>query len=286
MARLELQLFGYPSARLDGRSLDLSLRKGLALLAYLADAAGPVGRDHVASLLWPEADEEAARGRLRRTLHKIRLAFASEVIDADRTSLRLMPSLGTSIDTQAFEAACAAGRLSEALRLYGGDFLAGLSIEGCPGFEEWAFFRREALRSRLVQALERLIEQELASGEPRAAIAAATRLVGLDPLNEAAQRHLIGAYLRAGDRAAAARQYERCARLLAAELGVRPDPQTEALVVVSPIGELRPRTRYAERSGLHRAYQVIGDASPDMVPCRASSRMASASGRSRMPAPR
>jgi pimeloyl-ACP methyl ester carboxylesterase len=216
-------------------------------------------------LLWPEADEEAARGRLRRTLHKIRLAFASEVIDADRTSLRLMPSLGTSIDTHAFEAACADGRLSEALRLYGGDFLAGLSIDGCPGFEEWAFFRREALRSRLVQALERLIEQELASGEPRAAIAAATRLVGLDPLNEAAQRHLIGAYLRAGDRAAAARQYERCARLLAAELGVTPDPQTKALLAVSPIGELGPRTRYAERSGLHLAYQVIGDGPLDIV---------------------
>ena len=65
MARLELQLFGYPSARLAGRSVDLNLRKGLALLAYLADAVGPVGRDHVAGLLWPEADEDAARGTTR-----------------------------------------------------------------------------------------------------------------------------------------------------------------------------------------------------------------------------
>jgi DNA-binding SARP family transcriptional activator len=132
MARLELQLFGYPSAHLSGCGIDLTLRKGLALLAYLAETAGPVGRDHLAGLLWPEADEEASRARLRRTLHKIRIAFAADVIDADRTSLQLARSLDTGVDTQAFEAACSAGELNEALRLYGGDFLEGLRIEACP----------------------------------------------------------------------------------------------------------------------------------------------------------
>jgi len=177
----------------------------------------------MASLLWPEADAEAARSRLRRTLHKIRVAFTVDVIEADRTSLALAPSIEARIDAHAFEAACVAGELNEALRLYAGDFLQGLSIDGCAAFEEWAFFRREALRSRLVQALERLIERELVVGDARAAIAAATRLVGLDPLSESAQRHLINAYLRAGDRVAAERQYETCARLLKAELGVEPD---------------------------------------------------------------
>ena len=165
MARLEVQLLGFPSLRLDGRGIDLALRKGLGLVAYLADARAPVGRDHMAGLLWPEADAEAARSRLRRTLHKIRAAFAVGVIDADRTSLALAPSLAARVDTHAFEAACAAGELNEAVRLYAGDFLQGLSIEGCAAFEEWAFFRREALRSRLVQALERLIERELMAGD-------------------------------------------------------------------------------------------------------------------------
>jgi len=150
----------------------------------------------MASLLWPEADAEAARSRLRRTLHKIRVAFTVDVIEADRTSLALAPSIEARIDAHAFEAACVAGELNEALRLYAGDFLQGLSIDGCAAFEEWAFFRREALRSRLVQALERLIERELVVGDARAAIAAATRLVGLDPLSESAQRHLINAYLQ------------------------------------------------------------------------------------------
>jgi DNA-binding SARP family transcriptional activator len=63
MARLELQLLGFPAARLDGRAVDLGLRKGLGLLAYLADARGPVGREMLAGLLWPDLDGEAAGGR-------------------------------------------------------------------------------------------------------------------------------------------------------------------------------------------------------------------------------
>ena len=80
MARLELQLLGFPQVRLDGRGIGLTLRKGLAILAYLGDAKGPVSRDVVADLLWPNADPEAARARLRRNLHKIRLTFGVEVL--------------------------------------------------------------------------------------------------------------------------------------------------------------------------------------------------------------
>src|SRR5262245_2804000 len=267
MARLEVQLFGFPCLRLHGRGVDLTLRKGLGLIAYLADARTPVGRDHMAGLLWPEADADAARSRLRRTLHKIRVGFAVDVIDANRTSLALAPLLGTSVDVHAFEAACASGEFNEAVRLYAGDFLEGLSIDGCAAFEEWAFFRREALRSRMVQALERLIERELAAGDARAAIAAATRSVGLDPLSETAQRHLINAHLRAGDRAAAERQYEACARLLKVELDVAPDAQTRALLTMPKVEELLSgtTTRYAEHCGLHIAYQVVGTGPPDIV---------------------
>lgn len=267
MARLEIQLFGFPSLRLNGRAVDLALRKGLGLMAYLAEARAPVAREHMAGLLWPDADGDAARARLRRTLHKIRAAFAVDVVEADRTSLALAPSLEARIDTHAFEAACAAGELNEAMRLYAGTFLQGLSIDGCAAFEEWAFFRREALRSRLVQVLERLIERELAAGDARAAIAAATRLVGLDPLSESAQRHLINAHLRAGDRAAAQLQYEACARLLKAELGIAPDAQTRGLLAVPQVEEplSGTRTRYAERRGLHIAYQIVGTGPPDIV---------------------
>jgi DNA-binding SARP family transcriptional activator/pimeloyl-ACP methyl ester carboxylesterase len=266
-SRLEFQLLGFPVARLGAHAVDLSLRKGLALVAYLADTRGPAGREQMAALLWPEFDAEAARGRLRRTLYKIRAAFGADVIDASRSSLAIASSIELFVDTHAFEAACDRGDADEALRLYAGDFLEGFAVEGCPVFEEWAFFRREALRSRLLQMLERLIERALAGGDPRSAIPAATRLVGLDPLNEAGQRHLIEAYLQAGDRAAAERHYAALAKLLKVELGVAPDARTQALMAARPdSGAQTPRTRYVERGGLHLAYQIFGDGPIDIVP--------------------
>ncbi|WP_044548144.1 alpha/beta hydrolase [Mesorhizobium japonicum] len=263
MELIQLRLLGFPEFRLDGQRVDLALRKAAALLIYLAEAGGPVARDVAATLLWPEADAEAARARLRRTLYKIRVAFGEEIISASAASLSLRPSV--EADSIAFDRACDAGLLDEAAGLYSGDYLAGFSLPDCPEFEEWVFFRREALRSRLVQALERLVEARIAGGAARTAVMHATRLVALDPLSESAHRHLIRAHLAAGDRAAAERQGETCVRLLRDELGVAPDPATLALLRASDAEPEMPRTRYVAVDGIHIAYQTIGSGPADIV---------------------
>jgi len=53
--------------------------------------------------------------------------------------------------------ACDRGRFERAWRLHLGDFFEGFSPGGCPQFDEWTCFRREALRGRLIQALERVV---------------------------------------------------------------------------------------------------------------------------------
>lgn len=267
MERLDFRLLGFPEFRLDGRPIELALRKAAALLVYLAEAGGPVSRDVAATLLWPEADEDTARRRLRRTLHKIRLAFGSQIISASGSSLSLHPTLAIETDSALFEQACNAGRFDTATEIYRGDYLSGFSLPDCPEFDEWTFYRRETLRSRLVQALERLVDAKIASGEPRAAVTHATRLVGLDAFSEGAHRHLIRAHLSARDKAAAERQMEACARLLRDELGIAPDASTLALLAeaAQPAMTEPPRTRYVEVDGIHLAYQIVGDGPMDIV---------------------
>src|SRR4051812_28693899 len=148
MERLTFRLLGFPEFRLNGRRVELALRKAAALLIYLAEAGGPVAREVAAALLWPETDEEAARARLRRTLHKIRITFGSQVIAAAGPSLSLHPSLSVEVDSKTFEQACNVGPLDVAGEIYKSDFLTGFSLPDCQEFDEWAFFRREALRSR------------------------------------------------------------------------------------------------------------------------------------------
>ncbi len=158
MSQIDLQLFGYPKIRVDGRPVSLPLRKALAALTYVIEAQTPVSRDAVATLLWPEADEATARSRLRRLLHRTHQHLGVGIIASDRISLCAAPGIELRVDTQTFEQACQEGDFANASRLYRADYLGTFSVEGCPDFDDWAFFRREALRSRFIHAIERLIE--------------------------------------------------------------------------------------------------------------------------------
>src|ERR687896_230808 len=62
-----------------------------------------------------------------------------------------------------------------------------------------------------------------------AALAAASRRLSLDPLNEAAHRDLMRLYAARGERSAAVHQYRECVAILERELGVAPLPETTAL---------------------------------------------------------
>ena len=71
MASFSVRTLGFPEIRCDDRLCSLALRKGLALLVYLAEAKGPVGRDVIATMLWPESQADVVRARLRRLLHSV-----------------------------------------------------------------------------------------------------------------------------------------------------------------------------------------------------------------------
>lgn len=270
MIQIDLQLFGYPEIRVDGRPVSLPLRKALAALTYVVEARAPVSRDAVATLLWPEADEATARSRLRRLLHRMHQHLGAGIIASDRISLCVTPGIELRVDTQMFEFACQDGDFANASRLYRADFLGSFSVQGCPDFDDWAFFRREALRSRFIHAIERLIEAKRLSGEHGEhgeMIIHAQRFVAFDPLSEAAHHHLINGYLLAGDTAAAQRQYESYAQLLHKELGISPGPAIAALMNTTPQPadpETIP-TSYANSEGVHIAFQVIGRGPPDIV---------------------
>ena len=62
-----------------------------------------------------------------------------------------------------------------------------------------------------------------------AGIAQDATIVALDPLDEGAQRLLIAAHARAGNRARALRQYLACRKQLVDALGLEPSEETRAL---------------------------------------------------------
>ena len=65
---LSLALLGPPVVRRDGTPVTFDTRKATALLALLAVTGREHSREHLADLLWPEADSARGRASLRRTL--------------------------------------------------------------------------------------------------------------------------------------------------------------------------------------------------------------------------
>jgi DNA-binding SARP family transcriptional activator/pimeloyl-ACP methyl ester carboxylesterase len=262
MASFSVRTFGFPEVRCDDRVCPLALRKGLALLVYLAESKGPVGREAIATMLWPESPAEIVRARLRRLLHRLQLALG-DGLASDRTTVRWSEAIDLEIDSRKFEEACDAGDFERACGLYHADFLDGFSPGDCPQFDEWAFFRREALRGRAIQALERVVQEKHAAGDYAAAAAHAGRLVALDPLSEMYARHLIRNLLLAGDRAAAERQLKALTQRLRDELHVAPEAETSALLEAE-LAE-PPPTQYASGGGVHLAFQTYGSGRTDVL---------------------
>ncbi len=71
MSVLNIVLFGPPRVERDGAAVHFHRGQTLALLAYLAAADRPHGRDALAALLCPEQTEQQAHAALRRILYDL-----------------------------------------------------------------------------------------------------------------------------------------------------------------------------------------------------------------------
>jgi predicted ATPase/DNA-binding SARP family transcriptional activator len=259
MSSLALYVLGSPRVELDGAPVAIDRRKALALLVYLALTRQDHSRDALATLLWPESDQSKARASLRSALWSLTKALGEGWLDVDRETVRLKSGTDAWLDVDAFQDRLAECRthdhpsdqvcpdclsaLAEAAALYQDDFMVGFTLPDSPGFDEWQFFQAEGLRQDLVSVLARLARGHGERGEYEEAITQARRWVALDPLYEPAQRLLMRLYAWSGQRSAALRQYEECARVLQEELGVLSDEETTRLyTAIKEKAELPPPT--------------------------------------------
>jgi DNA-binding SARP family transcriptional activator len=104
-----------------------------------------------------------------------------------------------------------------------------------------AFAIRQSLLAARLRALDRLAEIHSRNLEPPLALRAAEEAVSLEPYRDAGDRRLMQIHKLAGNPAEALLACERLSRLLATELGMRPAPETQALL--ETIGALAALTR-------------------------------------------
>ncbi len=250
----QLALLGGPRLDRGGRAIYIERRKALALLAYLALTGECQRRETLAALFWPEADGPEGRAALRRTLSVLNAALEGGLdvqrdcvgllahqieLDVERFRRHIVAARQHHAPGAALCASCLAG-LAEAAALYRGDFMDGFTLRDSPAFDDWQLQQTEALRRELAEGLELLAMGYALQGDYRSALEPARRWVALDPLHEPAQRLLMKLYAWSGQPAAAARVYQECARVLEAELGLAPQPETRRLDEAIRAGQMNP----------------------------------------------
>jgi DNA-binding SARP family transcriptional activator len=226
---VRISLFGQPRVAAADESREFPLpRKTLNVMAYLVLHCGrPAARDSIAYALFPDDDEETARGHLRRNLsyllsslpptpHEGRFVLS----DFERIAWNAMAA--ADVDVFLFERAIAEGRDDDAVALYAGELLPTL-------YDEWTTGDRERLRDVFHDALARTIARDRSLRRFDRAAESAHRLLDEDPWREDIVRQLIAIRYEAGDRAGALAAFERFALRLKAEMHIEPMPETLAI---------------------------------------------------------
>ncbi len=238
---LSLQLIGEFAVSTGGQDVRLSLSANRQVLGYLCLCPRKSeSRSKLAAIVWEDSTEDRARGNLRQALHSLRTDLRGrwDGIEADRLSVSLrVGSVVTDHD-----------RVLEDLRSevvpdilvtnqrIGERLLTDLEEAG-ELFTGWLRLRRTEFENTLRTQLEQIVDRMHASQAERAARA----LLGLDPSDEKAARHLIGHYDDNGETGRALDVYADLWHHLDAEYGMEPSDPTQQLIAAVKSGSRTPR---------------------------------------------
>jgi DNA-binding SARP family transcriptional activator len=173
---MQVHIQGQPVPSLRTRKLGCLL----ALLTLHHDRS--LDRAWLAVKLWPDSEQEIARRNLRTRLSQLRGALGSQSTrltspDVETLILKLKTP-DVAVDVLDFDSQMARGDLSaleEAVAQYRGPL-----HEGCT--EEWALDERMARELKCLQALQKLGDAAMESGDHGQALLHYQRAVRMDPL--------------------------------------------------------------------------------------------------------
>ncbi|MGI9353754.1 MAG: BTAD domain-containing putative transcriptional regulator [Rhizobiaceae bacterium] len=254
--QIEVNVLGNFDARAVGAErLKFPTTKSRALFAYLVLAGDqPQSREKLSALLWGEVSESRSRANLRQALTRIRQALpdaSGGCLGSIDGSIFIKRDFVTS-DAFEFNRLIDSGTvraLEEATALYRGDLLDGFSYTD-EGFEQWLGGERDAYRNRALGCFEQLLSHYYATGASTRGIDICNKILAIDPYRESVHRALMSFYADQDRRGAALGQFEECRALLAAELGIDPEPDT--ITLYEAIRDLSTQTAFVDDPVLSR----------------------------------
>lgn len=209
----------------------LSQPRRTALFAYLvlAQPRAYHRRDSLIAIFWPESTERAARDLLNTNLSRLRASLGGAVLVSRGSEEVAIDHQRLWCDALAFEDAARAGKMEEALALYGGDLLEGFHIAAAPAFERWLAEERTRLRELAAGVAWSAADLTARVGEAERTRDYVRRAASLSASNEAGMRRGMDLLESIGDRAGALQLYDALVRHLREEFDAEPSAATRIL---------------------------------------------------------
>jgi DNA-binding SARP family transcriptional activator len=223
-----LSLLGRFELTRGGRPIPLSTGQASQLVKFVAVCGGRVPTERATDAIWPEADLDASRNRLRTVLYRLR-SEAGEIVTRDGESLVLSPEVRVDLDLFETEArralalglgepTLAVAVARSAISRYRGDLLPD------DLYTEWAERPREHARRRMLELLDLCADVAVQGGDLDEARRVVELSIDLAPYDEERYLKAAVALLEQGRRGAALSVVAR-ARTALAELGLEPPLQ-------------------------------------------------------------
>jgi DNA-binding SARP family transcriptional activator len=222
----------------------LDARRVQELFGYLLlHRERPHSREMLAALLWGEQATAQSKKYLRQALWQLQTALdavlttaVSPVLLVDAEWIQINPAAQIWLDVACLEDAFSTvqgvrgqdltphqlEKLEPLVTLYEGDLLEGW-------YHDWCFLQRERLQNLYLALLDKLMGYCEAHHHFEQGLLYGAFILQFDRARERTHRRLMRLQYLNGCRTDALRQYERCRRALAAELGVEPARSTRQL---------------------------------------------------------
>ena len=218
------------------------LTKALHILCYIASRRNRrAPKDTLVDLFWEDADPDTVAKNFHPTISHLRKALnTGQVVKKDFVLYRegaylLNPQYQYQIDAEEFERLLADARearrssdaegaaqlLTEAIRIYRGDFLEEF-------YYNWIEELQGYYRDLYLEALKELIAYHSERADHELVIRYGQMILQRDAYQEDVHCQVMEAHVRSGNRAAAIEQFDGLRRMLRRELGVEPLPATIA----------------------------------------------------------
>lgn len=228
---VSVRLLGEFSASSGSRDITPPAGRPATLVKLLA-LRGSMTADAAIDLLWPEADPDTGRARLRNLLNRVR-SSSGPIIERDAELLRLAP--GTEVDAVRFEraalraldgdAATEVGAARAALSIHGGALLPG------DQYADWVLPARERIHRRYLSLVDLVARDALERGNLDEAVGLLD--IGIDAEPFEIWRYAMAARaLVTQGRPRAAGELAQRALAMSDELGVTLDPELRDLLPI------------------------------------------------------